>query len=79
MIKGGWSGKLLEWVNRITIILAPFAAAIGFLASKLGEYLKSAIEFENHARANCRLSGQGRDLYRRARCCRFSCGFFISI
>ena len=41
---GNLSGLLSKWVNAISAILAPVGAVIAFLASKLGEFVKSATE-----------------------------------
>jgi hypothetical protein len=41
---GGFLGLLSNSINTISAILAPVAAAIAFLASKLGEFVKSTAE-----------------------------------
>ncbi len=41
---GDFSVVLAKWINTISAMLAPLGAVIAFLASKLGEYVKSAFE-----------------------------------
>jgi predicted acylesterase/phospholipase RssA len=36
--------RLSNWVNTVSVVLAPIAAVIAFLGRKLGEYVKSATE-----------------------------------
>jgi len=33
-----------KWVNRVSAVLAPIGAAMAFVSSKLGEYVKSATQ-----------------------------------
>jgi len=41
---GGWGGMLNKWITTVSAILAPISAAFAYLSSKLGEYLKSAMQ-----------------------------------
>jgi predicted acylesterase/phospholipase RssA len=41
---GDTSAVVANWVNAVAAVLAPIGAVIAFLASKLGEYVKSAFE-----------------------------------
>jgi len=40
----GFLARIFERIDTISVVLAPFAAAIAFLASRLGEFIKSATE-----------------------------------
>ena len=46
--------NLPRWINTISAIVAPLATAAAFLASKLGEFVKSTSEFAEEARADKR-------------------------
>ena len=47
MFNGGSSSitvVVTNWINKVSALLAPIGAAMAFLASKLGEYVKSAMQ-----------------------------------